>query len=74
MKMKRCYNETCAIYIYFLNWTHVFTEVSLFPLRYLFSEATKREDGNSIGSVTAFNPLSPKSDQYQNSPSDINAL
>ena len=51
-----------------------FTEVSLFPLRYLFSEATKREDGNRIGSVTAFHPLSPKSDQYQNSPSDINAL
>ena len=68
--MKRCYSETYAIYIFFKLNACFYG----FPLRYLFSEATKREDGNRIGSVTAFHRLSPKSDQYQNSPSDINAL
>ena len=71
--MKRCYSETYAI-IFFFKLNACYNGNVSFPSRYLFSEATKREDGNSIGSVTAFNPLSPKSDQYQNSPSDINAL
>ena len=69
--MKRCYSETYAIYIFFKLNACFYGSVSI---SVEVSEATKREDGNSIGSVTAFNPLSPKSDQYQNSPSDINAL